>query len=240
MDDDESNELQRSSTKLLQRDKLAKFKEKVDKSGIVYMSRVPPHLKPLKLRQMLEVHAQLGRIYMAPKENAPKKAKKHGASGQKQGKQFGEAWIEFKDKKQAKAVVEMLNCAPMGGKNRSRYKEDLWTLKYLPKFKWDHLTEEIGMSLDASRINYRDQAVPHLSAAAAVVTWLAEILISSVLMLRIIAAYQKAAREKLFAQELAKAKRERDFYLSKVAQAKKNEAIINRKREVSVVMQPAA
>lgn len=143
VDDDDENELQEAHAKPLQRDKLAKLKERVDKSGIVYMSRVPPHLKPLKLRQMLEVHATLGRLYMAPKEAAPKKGKQ-GSNSQKQGKQFSEAWIEFKEKKQAKAVVEMLNCTPMGGKNRSRYKEDLWNLKYLPKFKWDHLTEEIG------------------------------------------------------------------------------------------------
>lgn len=149
MDDDDDYALQETQTKPLQRDKLAKFKEKVDKSGIVYMSRVPPHLKPLKLRQMLEVHAKLGRLYMAPKETAPKKDKKQGSNSQKQGKQFSEAWIEFKEKKQAKAVVELLNCTPMGGKNRSRYKEDLWNLKYLPKFKWDHLTEEIGTSAHA-------------------------------------------------------------------------------------------
>ncbi len=39
----------------------------------------------------------------------------------------------------------MLNGNPIGGKRRSAYHYDLWSLKYLPKFKWDHLTEEIGM-----------------------------------------------------------------------------------------------
>ena len=34
----------------------------------------------------------------------------------------------------------MLNGQPMGGKRRSAYFYDLWTLKYLPRFKWDHLT----------------------------------------------------------------------------------------------------
>lgn len=33
---------------------------------------------------------------------------------------------------------------PIGGKKRSAYYFDLWCLKYLPKFKWDHLTEEIN------------------------------------------------------------------------------------------------
>lgn len=116
-----------------------KVKNKAARSGIVYMSRVPPHLKPLKLRQLLEGYATLGRIYMAPKERAP------GAkAGARQGKQFSEAWIEFEDKKLGRAVAEMLNGNAIGGKARSRYHDDLWTLKYLPKFKWDHLTEEVG------------------------------------------------------------------------------------------------
>lgn len=116
-----------------------KVKRQAERSGIVYMSRVPPHLKPLKLRQLLEGYAQLGRIYMAPKERAP------GArGGPRQGKQFSEAWIEFEDKKLGRAVAEMLNGNAIGGKARSRYHDDLWTLKYLPKFKWDHLTEEVG------------------------------------------------------------------------------------------------
>lgn len=38
----------------------------------------------------------------------------------------------------------MLNGQPMGGKRRSAYHFDLWCLKYLPKFKWETLTEEIG------------------------------------------------------------------------------------------------
>ena len=45
---------------------------------------------------------------------------------------------------QSLQVAEMLNGNPMGGKRRSAYHYDLWCLKYLPKFKWDHLTEEIG------------------------------------------------------------------------------------------------
>ena len=41
-------------------------------------------------------------------------------------------------------VAELLNSNPIGGKRRSAYHYDLWCIKYLPKFKWDHLTEEVG------------------------------------------------------------------------------------------------
>ena len=80
----------------------------------------------------------------------------------------------------------MLNGQQIGGKRRSTHYFDLWNLKYLPKFKWDHLTEEIN--------------------------------------------YQKAIREQRLAAEVAAAKRERDFYLSRVDQAKAVEAIVERKK----------
>ena len=38
----------------------------------------------------------------------------------------------------------MLNGQQMGGKRRSAHYFDLWNIKYLPKFKWDHLTEEVN------------------------------------------------------------------------------------------------
>jgi ESF2/ABP1 family protein len=133
------------SSNPLSKKKLAKLKEKGERSGVVYMSRIPPHMKPLKLRQMLELHAKLGRIYMSPKEAPPKASAVASVKASKQGNQFSEAWIEFIDKRSARAVAELLNGNPMAGKARSRYHDDLWTLKYLPKFKWDHLTEEVGM-----------------------------------------------------------------------------------------------
>lgn len=74
----------------------------------------------------------------------------------------------------------------MGGKRRSAHYFDLWNIKYLPKFKWDHLTEEIN--------------------------------------------YQKAVWEQRLATEVEAAKRERDFYLSRVDKAKAVEAIVERKK----------
>ena len=38
----------------------------------------------------------------------------------------------------------MLNAQPIGGKKGSRWRDDIWTLKYLPKFKWNMLTEQVG------------------------------------------------------------------------------------------------
>ena len=59
---------------------------------------------------------------------------------------FTEGWVEFKDKRVARSVAEMLNAQPIGGKKGSRWRDDVWTMKYLPKFKWHMLTEQIGTS----------------------------------------------------------------------------------------------
>lgn len=58
---------------------------------------------------------------------------------------FTEGWVEFMDKRVARAVAEMLNGQPIGGKKGTRFRDDVWTLKYLPRFKWNMLTEQIGM-----------------------------------------------------------------------------------------------
>lgn len=57
---------------------------------------------------------------------------------------FTEGWVEFKDKKRAKTLAEFLNMRQIGGRRQSPYYHDTWTIKYLPKFKWRHLTEQMG------------------------------------------------------------------------------------------------
>ncbi|CAG8505315.1 4282_t:CDS:2, partial [Scutellospora calospora] len=43
----------------------------------------------------------------------------------------------------AKNVAAALNSQPIGGNKRNFYHDDLWNIKYLPKFKWNNLTETI-------------------------------------------------------------------------------------------------
>ena len=57
---------------------------------------------------------------------------------------FTEGWVEFLDRRVAKAVAMALNSGPIGGRKSNYYHDDLWNMKYLPKFKWSHLTEKIG------------------------------------------------------------------------------------------------
>ena len=63
---------------------------------------------------------------------------------------FTEAWVEFLDKTMAKTVARMLNAQVIGGKKGDRWRDDIWTMKYLSGFKWEMLGEQVGKSLYTS------------------------------------------------------------------------------------------
>lgn len=41
----------------------------------------------------------------------------------------------------------MLNAQVIGGKKGDRWRDDIWTMKYLSGFKWEMLGEQVGMYL---------------------------------------------------------------------------------------------
>ncbi|KNA23520.1 hypothetical protein SOVF_024110 [Spinacia oleracea] len=119
---------------------LMKESEKADKRGVCYLSRIPPKMDPLKLRQTLSPYGEILRIYLAPED--PEAQTRRKRSGGFRGQEFKEGWVEFADKRIAKRVANMLNGEEIGGKKRSKFYYDIWNIKYLSKFKWDDLTEE--------------------------------------------------------------------------------------------------
>jgi ESF2/ABP1 family protein len=158
------------------------------KRGICYLSRIPPHLKPLKLRHLLSQFGEVLRIYLAPEDAAARRMRRKRVKGGNSGKNFTEGWVEFAHKSVAKKVAEMLNGESMeANRRRSAYHYDLWNIKYLRKFKWENLTEEI--------------------------------------------AYKTAVREQRLAAEISAAKKERDFYLSRVDQSRAINSMEERKRK---------
>ncbi|CAO2825031.1 unnamed protein product [Amaranthus hypochondriacus] len=120
--------------------KLLKEAEKTNKKGVCYLSRIPPKMDPLKLRQLLSPYGEIKRIYLAPEDPAAQMRRKR--SGGFRGQGFSEGWVEFADKRIAKKTANLLNGEQIGGKKRSQFFYDIWNIKYLSKFKWDHLTEE--------------------------------------------------------------------------------------------------
>jgi ESF2/ABP1 family protein len=114
----------------------------IKKSGVVYLSRVPPFMKPAKLRSLLEPYGKLNRIFLAP-EDPTSHTRRVRAGGNKK-RLYTEGWVEFLRKKDAKAACELLNAQIIGGKKGSYYHDDIWNLLYLKGFKWHNLTEQIA------------------------------------------------------------------------------------------------
>lgn len=114
----------------------------IKKSGVVYLSRIPPFMKPAKLRSLLEPYGKINRIFLAPEDSAAR-ARRVRAGGNKKSL-YTEGWVEFVKKKEAKAACELLNAQTIGGKKGTYYRDDLWNLLYLNGFKWHNLTEQIA------------------------------------------------------------------------------------------------
>ncbi|KAI7202610.1 hypothetical protein D0869_05896 [Hortaea werneckii] len=133
--------------------KLSKFKtpksvaaseKAARKSGVVYISRVPPFMKPQTLRHYLAPHALkgLGRIFLTPEDHEQHTQRVKRGGNKK--KSFTDGWVEFASKTEAKLAAETLNGNIIGGKKGNFYHDDLWNMKYLKGFKWSHLTEQIA------------------------------------------------------------------------------------------------
>lgn len=130
-----------SKLKALTPVQLAKSKAATAKTGVVYLSRIPPFMKPMKVKDLLSKFGEVGRLFLAPED--PKAHAKRVKYGGNKKKNFVEGWVEFKNKKDAKLCAETLNAQIVGGKKGNFYHDDVWNIKYLPKFKWHHLQAQI-------------------------------------------------------------------------------------------------
>lgn len=106
---------------------------------------------------------------------------------------------------------------------RSAYHYDLWNMKYLKRFKWDNLTEEIGTCTSFSSCRLWSRPAGCLCITSLVRRTNINLCLS---------AYKNAVREQRLAAEISAAKKERDFYLSKVDQSRAIASMEERKKKV--------
>ncbi|EDV91932.1 pre-rRNA-processing protein esf2 [Drosophila grimshawi] len=121
-------------------------KRKKRKKGIIYISNIPKHMNVTRLREILADFGKIGRVYLQPekqpgsgKDKATKK-KKH----KRLNLNFTEGWVEFESKRVAKQIVPLLNNKQISTRKKSQFYDSLWSMKYLPRFKWIHLTERMN------------------------------------------------------------------------------------------------
>jgi ESF2/ABP1 family protein len=112
------------------------------KRGVIYLPSVPPSMTPTILRQLLEPHGEVTRLYLKPNYNN----KSHNNVKTKTKRtRYAEGWVEFAKRSTAKRIALCLHQTTITNRPRSIMCGDLWNMKYLGKrFKWEILTETIA------------------------------------------------------------------------------------------------
>uniref|UniRef100_A0A182N4J8 Activator of basal transcription 1 n=1 Tax=Anopheles dirus TaxID=7168 RepID=A0A182N4J8_9DIPT len=126
------------------------------KPGVIYISSIPKHMNVTILRTMLESFGEIGRIYLQPTQKDGK-VKMKTAAGKRAMVTYTEGWVEFLDKRVAKAIVPMLNMQPITNKKKSIFRDILWSMKYLSGFKWLHLNERLTYERAVAKEKMREQ-----------------------------------------------------------------------------------
>ncbi|KAH0274569.1 hypothetical protein KCU91_g5188, partial [Aureobasidium melanogenum] len=130
------------TVKPLTQKQLLKAQKAAKKTGVIYISRIPPFMKPATLKHYLSPYGEIGRVFLTPEDPVAQKQRVRNGGNKK--KSFTDGWVEFINKKDAKAAAETLNGNIIGGKKGNFYHDDMWNMKYLTGFKWSHLTEQIA------------------------------------------------------------------------------------------------
>merc|ERR1712192_112915 len=112
------------------------MQEKKKKPGVIYLSSVPDGMNVTQTTAFFSEFGRVGRVFLQPDKTDKQKGKFNRV--------FSEGWIEFASKKVARMAAERLNCQPVGGKRKSKAHDQTWNIKYLPRFKWIHLSERLA------------------------------------------------------------------------------------------------
>ena len=137
-----SKQVKNINLKKLTPEQLAKEQKKIKKTGVCYLSKIPPYMKPAKLRSVLSRFGKIDRLFLKPEDNSTyTKRVKYGGNKKKN---YTAGWVEFINKKDAKLCAETLNGNKLGGKKTSYYYDDIINIKYLSAFKWSDLTQQIA------------------------------------------------------------------------------------------------
>ncbi|KAL8807288.1 MAG: hypothetical protein Q9182_000793 [Xanthomendoza sp. 2 TL-2023] len=109
------------------------------KPGVVYLSRIPPFMRPSTVRHLLTSFGLITKIFLTPEP--PAKHTSRVRSGGNKKRSFIDGWIEFASHKSAKTCVAAINGQTMGG--RGWYRDDVWNAKYLKGFGWEDLMSSV-------------------------------------------------------------------------------------------------
>ncbi|XP_033220694.1 activator of basal transcription 1-like [Belonocnema kinseyi] len=114
------------------------------KRGIIYISSIPKYMNVIKVREIFSQYGEIGRVYLQLAEHELKPKTKKQKKRKKPAMHFTEGWVEFESKRVAKFVAERLNNTLISVSKKSKFCDITWNIKYLPRFKWIHLSERLA------------------------------------------------------------------------------------------------
>lgn len=120
---------------------LAASQKAARKTGVIYLSCIPPFMRPSTVKHLLSPYGTITRLFLTPEP--PASYTRRLQSGGNKKRSFIDGWIEFSSKKHAKACAQAINGQIVGGKKGGWYHDDIWNVKYLKGFKWADLMEGV-------------------------------------------------------------------------------------------------
>ena len=112
-------------------------KPKTSKPGVIYLSRIPPFMRPSTVRTYLSLHGTIGKLFLTPEPPTHYLSRRRHGGNKKHS--YIDGWVEFTRKKDAKRCVDAINGQIVGGKKGGWYRDDVWNAKYLKGFTWADL-----------------------------------------------------------------------------------------------------
>ncbi|MCJ1482893.1 RNA-binding ATPase activator esf2 [Schaereria dolodes] len=133
--------IQKTKLRPLTPSQLALSQHTTRKTGVIYLSRIPPFMRPQTVKHLLASYGTITRLFLTPEP--PATYTRRIAAGGNKKKSFLDGWVEFASKKDAKICAESTNGQIVGGKKSGWYHDDIWNVKYLKGFKWDDLMAQV-------------------------------------------------------------------------------------------------
>ena len=120
------------------------FNEQLRRRGVLYVARIPPRMTPTKVKTLLSDFGTVTRVFLQEEDAARRKRRRKLNGGSSGGKRYTEGWVEFARRRSARLAAAALHLQPVSNHKRNPHHGDLWSVKYLKKFQWSHLTEKVA------------------------------------------------------------------------------------------------
>ncbi|KAL8666294.1 MAG: hypothetical protein Q9202_001563 [Teloschistes flavicans] len=112
------------------------------KPGVIYLSRIPPSMRPSTVRHLLSLFGTITHLFLTPEAPSQRTARlSHGGPRTNRRRIYIDGWIQFQNHKSAKTCVAAINGKTMGG--RGWYRDDVWNVRYLRGYRWEDLMAEV-------------------------------------------------------------------------------------------------